>query len=69
MRLINRSKNKLNIKINWQKLFMPNAHLVLMTSSAFSRWVIVFDLSDVISFVRFAPIMLLAIEEDGCTIC
>ena len=48
---------------------MSNTHLVLMTSSAFSRWVIVFDLSDVISFVQFAPIMLLAIEEDGCTIC
>ena len=39
-----------------------------MTISAFSRWVIVLDLSDVISFVQFAPIMLLAIEEDGCTI-
>ena len=28
----------------------------------------VLDLSDVIYFVLFAPIVLLAIEEDGCTI-
>ena len=28
----------------------------------------VLDLSDVIYFVQFAPIVLLAIEEDGCTI-
>ena len=48
---------------------MSNAHLVLMTSSACSRWVIVLDLYDVISFVQSAPIMLLAIKEDGCTIC
>lgn len=42
---------------------------MLVTSSAFSRWVIVLDLSDVFSFVQFASIVLLAIEEDGCTTC